>query len=92
MTTLERKQCLKRKIDSTQDQAVLAEIEAIFMHPDELIRKFEEAHVQYLRGEFLADEEEKKEMVRKTGKVTGSAESMKDRKHLFPVGIKGAIL
>ena len=69
MTTLERKNYLKSKIDSTEDFEILEKIEKLFEESDEIyvlsdeqILSVKEANAEYLRGESTSHEDEMKEM------------------------------
>lgn len=64
MTVLERKQYIKARIDSTQDEAVLEKIEqmlkeneAVYHFTPEQLASVQEALAQYERGEYFTEEE-----------------------------------
>lgn len=67
MTVLERKQYIKARIDSTQDEAVLEKIEqmlkeneAVYHFTPEQLASVQEALAQYERGEYFTEEEDEK--------------------------------
>ena len=66
MTTLERKKILKERIDFS-DEATLEKIEKlldeeVFILSDKQIIQIKEAKAEYLKGNFLAEEEANKDI------------------------------
>lgn len=66
MTTLERKKILKEKIDFS-DEATLEKIEKlldeeVFILSDKQIIQIKEAKAEYLKGNFLTEEEANKDI------------------------------
>ena len=66
MTTLERKKILKERIDFS-DEATLEKIEKlldeeVFILSDKQIIQIKEAKAEYLKGNFLTEEEENKDI------------------------------
>ena len=66
MTTLERKKILKEKIDFS-DEATLEKIEKlldeeVFILSDNQIIQIKEAKAEYLKGNFLTEEEANKDI------------------------------
>ena len=66
MTTLERKKILKERIDFS-DEATLEKIEKlldeeVFILSDKQIIQIKEANAEYLKGNFLTEEEANKDI------------------------------
>jgi len=66
MTTLERKKILKERIDFS-DEATLEKIEKlldeeVFIFSDEQILQIKEARAEYLKGNFLTEDEANKDI------------------------------
>ena len=66
MTTLERKKILKERIDFS-DEATLEKIEKlldeeVFILSDKQIMQIKEAKAEYLKGNFLTEEEANKDI------------------------------